>query len=77
MMPVSNDKEFLKAFGDHLYKVRIRQGISRVQLAFEINTTEKHLRLIERGEISTGLSNLYKISQALEIQLSELFDFDY
>jgi transcriptional regulator with XRE-family HTH domain len=76
-MPVANNKEFLKAFGDHLYKVRIRRGISRVQLAFEVNTTEKHLRLIEKGEISTGLSNLFKIAQALEIDLSELFDFDY
>ena len=60
-----------------MHKVRMRQGISRVQLAFEVNTTEKHLRLIKKGEISTGLSNLYRISQALEIQLSELFDFDY
>jgi len=76
-MPVSPDKEFLKAFGDHLYKVRIRKGISRVQLAFELNTNEKYLRLVENGEISTGLGNLYKISQALDIRLSDLFDFDY
>ena len=68
--------KYLKSFGSHLYKLRKNHGISRVQLAFEIDTNEKHLRLIEKGEISTGLSNLYKISKALNISMSELFDFE-
>lgn len=68
--------KYLQSFGAHLYKLRKNHGISRVQLAFEIDTNEKHLRLIEKGEISTGLSNLYKISRALNISMSELFDFE-
>ncbi|SOD17699.1 transcriptional regulator, XRE family [Pedobacter xixiisoli] len=67
---------YLKSFGAHLYNLRKQNNISRVQLAFEIETNEKHLRLIEKGEISTGLSNLYKISKALNISMQELFDFE-
>lgn len=76
-MSENKEKLFLIAFGEHLYKERVKQRISRVQLAFEVGTTEKHLRLIEKGEISTGLSNLYKISKALNLTMSELFGFDY
>jgi transcriptional regulator with XRE-family HTH domain len=73
----NKEKYFLTAFGEHLFKERVKQKISRVQLAFEIGTTEKHLRLIEKGEISTGLLNLYKIAKALNIKINKLFEFDY
>lgn len=74
-MSEETDK-YLKTFGAHLYKLRKQHNISRVQLAFEIDTNEKHLRLIEKGEISTGLANLYKISKALNVSMKELFDFE-
>jgi len=68
------EDEYLKAFGDHFYKLRVTRSISRVQLAFEVNTTEKHLRLIEKGEISTGLKTLYRIAKALEITVPDLMN---
>lgn len=74
-MSEETDK-YLKSFGAHLYKLRKQYKISRVQLAFEIETNEKHLRLIENGEISTGLSTLYKISKALNIPMADLFSFE-
>ncbi len=74
-MSKSDSDLYLVQFGHHLYKLRTELKFSRVQLAFEVGTTEKHLRLIEKGEISTGLSNLFKISKALNVSMSELFDF--
>lgn len=74
-MSSEQEKLFLIAFGDQLYKERIRQKISRVQLAFEIGTNEKHLRLIEKGEISTGIANVYRIAKALNIEIKDLFEF--
>lgn len=70
------DKKFLEAFGHQVFKIRTQQGLSRVQLAFEINTTEKHIRLIEKGTINTGILNAYKIAQALNVKPSKLFDVD-
>jgi|GEM_PF-1409728 len=70
------EDEFLKAFGLRLTKIRIGKKISRVQLAKELKTNEKYLRLIERGEVSIGLKRLYSISVALNMPIFEIMDFD-
>ncbi len=67
--------QFLKKFGSHLTSLRKKHGISRVQLAFEMGTHEKQLRLIEKGEINTGILTLYKIALVLDIEPKELLDF--
>jgi len=69
------DIDFLVAFGQHLKKIRKRHNISRVQLAYEIGTHEKQLRLIEKGEINTGILSIHKIATVLDIDPKKLLDF--
>jgi transcriptional regulator with XRE-family HTH domain len=66
---------FLKNFGNKVKELRISQKISRVQMAFEIGCNEKQIRLIEGGEINTGILSIYKIAQVLEIEPKELLNF--
>lgn len=70
------DEKFLKAFGAQVLKIRTQQDLSRRQLAFEVGTDEKHIRLIEKGEINTGILLAHKIATALNIKLSKLFDVE-
>ena len=74
-MKTQAHKRFLIKFGKHLLTLRKKHQISRVQLAFEIGTHEKQLRLIEKGEINTGILTLYKIASVFEIEPKELLDF--
>jgi transcriptional regulator with XRE-family HTH domain len=57
--------KILKQVGLRISKTRIKLGISRYQLAFEVGTSEKHIRQIEGGEINTGIFKIYLIAEAL------------
>jgi ribosome-binding protein aMBF1 (putative translation factor) len=73
-VPKNKKDKILSLFGSRVFKIRTHQKISRVQLAFEINTDEKHIRLIEKGEINTGILNAYKIAQVLNVKVGTLFE---
>lgn len=64
----------LQIIGNNIRKIREAQKISRAQLAFEINITEKQLSRIEYGEINSGILNFIKISKALNTPIQSLFD---
>jgi transcriptional regulator with XRE-family HTH domain len=68
------EKNTLVRIGLNLRKARERKGISRVQLAFEANTTERQLARIEYGEINSGILVFVKFSALLNIHTSELFE---
>jgi hypothetical protein len=44
-------------------------------LANDANIPINQIGRIERGEISTSLNTIYKIANALEIDIKELFNF--
>ncbi len=69
-------KQFLISFGANLTRLRKKHKITKTQLSFEIGTHEKQLRLIEKGEINTGVLSIYKIAKALHISTQELLDFN-
>lgn len=70
------DIDFLIAFGQHLKSMRKRHKISRVQLAYEIGSHEKQLRLIEKGEINTGILTAHRIAKILDVTPEELLKFE-
>lgn len=63
----------LEQIGINVRRIREAQGISRAQLAFEIETTEKQLSRIEGGEINSGIMNYVRIARVLNISISDLF----
>jgi transcriptional regulator with XRE-family HTH domain len=71
-----NEKIFIKNFGKKLREIRIGKNISQEILANDANIPINQIGRIERAEISTSLTSIYKIAQALEIPIKDLFDFE-
>jgi len=71
----SIDKHFIILFGQNLRKIRESKKISMQNLADAINVEYSQISRIERGLINTSIGVAFAISQALEIDIKELFDF--
>jgi transcriptional regulator with XRE-family HTH domain len=66
---------FISKFGNHLRAMRLEKNLSQEMLANDANIPINQIGRIERGEISTSLNTIYKIANALEIDIKELFNF--
>lgn len=69
------NKIFLLKLGEHIRTIRVSKKITQEQLANEIGAEISQISRIERGIISTSISNLHNISRVLDIPLKELLDF--
>ena len=75
---VKSDKhiEQLKLFGKHLKQLREQKGFSQENLANDAELSISQVSRIERGVISTSLSQLISIANSLEISLPVLVSFN-
>ena len=64
----------LQIIGLNVRKLREAQKISRIQLAYEIETTEKQLSRIEYGEINSGVLSYIKIAKVLNVSIEQIFE---
>ena len=71
----NRDKEYLKAFGENLRKLREEKGLSQHQLALKAEINKNQIGNIERGEVNTTISTLRVVAIVLEIKPIELLDF--
>ena len=62
-------------FGKHLKQLRLSNGLSQEDLANDADLSISQVSRIERGVISSSLSQLISISKCLNIKLPELMDF--
>lgn len=74
-MKSPKNKNFLLKLGEHIRTIRVSKNITQEQLANEIGAEISQISRIERGIISTSISNLHNISKVLDIPLKELLDF--
>jgi transcriptional regulator with XRE-family HTH domain len=63
-------------FGERVRELRRAKGWSQEELAFKSGVHRTYLGGIERGERNPALKNIAAIAKALEITLSELFQFN-
>ena len=63
----------LEQIGLNIRKIREGKDISRAQLAFELNTTEKHITRIEYGEINSGIMTFINLARVLNVPVSDFF----
>jgi transcriptional regulator with XRE-family HTH domain len=63
-----------KAFGQTLKKLRQEKGLSQEALASHSGFHRTYISLLERGAKSPSLSTLDRLSQALDISLSDFVD---
>ncbi len=76
LSPVENEEKiFIKNFGEKLKKLRLEKNLSQEMLANDANIPINQIGRIERAEISTSLTTIYKITKALDIKITVLFDF--
>ena len=68
-------KTIQKRFGDRVRYLRLKNGISQEELAHRAGIHRTYLGGIERGERNPSLKNITTLAQALEVSLSELFNF--
>jgi len=67
----------IKAFGRNLKKIRKAKKVSQEELAYRCDIELSQIGRIERGVINTSISNVFIISEALEIHPKELFSFEF
>ena len=65
-----------KKFGVHLFQLRNKAGMTQAKLAEKTNLSVDLISRIERGERAPSLESIEKLSNALKIRSSELFNFD-
>lgn len=71
------DKIFLERLGSRIRELRSTIGFSQEKLSFECGLDRTYIGSVERGERNIATINLKKVSMALNISVSELFNFDY
>jgi len=69
-------KDILIKFGKKVRKERLKKNLSQEKFAEMIGVHRTYIGMIERAEKNITLTNVKKISDALDIPLSKLFDFD-
>ena len=62
--------------GKHIQKLREQKGISQQDLAAKCNFEKSNMSRLEAGRVNPTLSTLEKVANALDITLTELFDFN-
>lgn len=65
-----------RKFGVKLFQLRNAAGITQARLAEITNLSIDSISRMERGERAPSLESIEKISSALKIRLSQLFNFE-
>ena len=69
----SEEIELIKSVGEKIRQKRIELNLSQEILSYDANIPRNQVGRIERGEISTSITTLYKICKALKIDIKEIF----
>jgi transcriptional regulator with XRE-family HTH domain len=69
------NQKFIEGFGKNVVKIRKQKKITQEELAFRTGMGLSQIGRVERGEISTGLSVVFSIAEALEVKPKDLFNF--
>ena len=68
-------EEVVMLIGSKVREIREEKGLTIAELAFEVGIESKQLIRIELGQINTSLFQIFRITQALGIQMYEVFLF--
>lgn len=70
---MEQQREFQLKFGRRLRELRLARGRSQEQLALETGLNRTYVGSVERGERNISLVNIYKLAEALGVDVKELF----
>lgn len=66
-------KRAIRDFGKRVREIRSAKGLTQEELALQLNLNGTFISRLERGERSPSLPTIAKIAQALEVDISFLF----
>ncbi len=66
----------LENLGKNIKRYRVEQNLTQEKLAEKTGVHQTYIGKLEIGKINASTKLLYKISRALKIKLSDVFDFD-
>lgn len=69
------DEILYKKVGARIRELRILQNLSQQDLAAKCNFEKSNMSRLEAGKVNTTLSTLNKVSEALGVEISDLFKF--
>ena len=61
--------------GSRIKDIRNKKGLTQEQLSEKMEINPKYLSSIERGRENPTLNTLIKVSESLEVDLGEIFNF--
>lgn len=70
---VTDSEKYLQFIGSKIAEIRKSKEISQYKLAKQVMMEQSNLARIEKGLTNPTIKTLLKISDALEVQLIELF----
>ncbi|MBR5085499.1 MAG: helix-turn-helix transcriptional regulator [Muribaculaceae bacterium] len=66
------ENEILKSFGAKVRHYRELLGLSQEKFAEKANVHRTYIGTVERGETNITLVNVYKLANALEVNVTQL-----
>lgn len=73
-MPLTKaEKKFIEKLGKRIVAMREKRGMRQIDLARALEIEDSALRRIESGRTNPTTTTLLKLSNALEIEVQELF----
>jgi len=69
------DEAGIKKFGDRIREVRKSLSITQEELVRRTGFDLRQIGRIERGEVSTNISHVFKIAECLGVPVHDLFTF--
>ncbi len=60
-------------FGQKVKKLRLKKGLSQEEFAFKADLDRTYISSIEKGNRNVSITVIEKISNALEVDIKELF----
>lgn len=74
MSLTQQEQEFIKKLGERIIFLRKEKKLKQIDLATKVNIEDSALRRIESGRTNPTIKTLLRITDALEINIKELFD---
>jgi len=65
----------LKKFGTHIKLLREKRNLTLSYANYEGGVNPSTISRIEKGEVEPKLLTLYKIADALNVEIGDLFDY--
>lgn len=66
-------EDIKKIFGENLRRARIKSGLSQAGLSYRTGLNPVYINRIERGKENVSLKNIWRITNTLNILISDLF----